>query len=158
MTIRADPVYRYGLAKVQGSPACQAALGNGMVSSGHLRSYRLDPGRLEAASSSSWRIAYRPPRIQMIFDVQGQDPPYRTGICTIEAHKATGAFPPKLETTLLKVDYEVDGMEETGDDQHHHTIWLVGDKDQYQRVSKRSGIRLSELGEFLHINKVVRHK
>jgi hypothetical protein len=148
ITIRADPVFRYGLKKIQSNDQCIKALGDG-VSPGKLRSYRLDPGRFEA--SSAYRMVYRPPRIQMIFDVQAQGPPYRAAICTIEAHKATGAFPPKLTTTLLKVDFEDGDVEE-----NDRTIWLVGDQESYQRVSRRSGIRLSELGQFMHINKAAR--
>ena len=150
ITIRADPVFYYGLSKVQNSPECQAALGSG-ISPGKLRTYRLDAGRFEATSAT--RFQYRPPRIQMLFDVQALEPPYRTGLVTLEAHKSTGSFPPKLTTTVLKVDYETGSGDALQDNQ---TLWLVGDEDQYQRVSKRSGIRLSELGQFMHINKAVR--
>jgi hypothetical protein len=86
------------------------AQGDGIIP-GKLRSYRLDSGKFEATSKTS--LTWRPPRIQMIFDVQGQGPPFRSGIVTAEAKKVTGAFPPKLETTVLKVDYE-DGDEANG--------------------------------------------
>ena len=150
VTIRADPVFRYGLAKVQADPNVMAALGDGIVP-GKLRTYRLDSGRFEACSAT--KVVYRPPRIQMLFDVRGEGPPYRTGLCTLEAYKSTGSFPPQLKTTVLKLDYEDENEADEGD----KTIWLVGDEDKYQRVSKRSGIRLSELGRFMHINKAVRN-
>ena len=89
----------------------------------------------------------------MLFDVQGSGPPYRTGLVTCEAIKNAG-FPPRLETTLLKVDYETGNEgEEGGNNEGDNTIFLKGDEKQLERVSDRSGLSLNMLGRAVHINK-----
>ena len=94
----------------------------------------------------------------MIFDVVGQGPPFRTGLVTCEAVKVTGAFPPKLQTNILKVDYEVGNEGEGGTEEGDRTVWLRGDEAKYERVSKRSGISLRDLGSMIHINKAASGK
>ena len=118
---------------------------------GSLRSYRLDAGKFEATSSTS--LAWRNPRIQMIFDVRGTGPPFRTGVVTCEAVKVTGSFPPALRTNVLKVDYETGNEHEGGDVEGDDSVWLRGDELKYNRVSARSGLSLSSLASQLHINR-----
>jgi hypothetical protein len=161
LTIRADPVYIHCLSKVRANDQVIAAIGDN-IRPGKLRSYRLDSGKFEATSSSSAK--WRDPRIQMIFDVQGNTPPYRSALVTCEAHKVTGAFPPKLHTSILKIDYEtadnvveaesssnspVEEVEGEGD----QSLWLIGDRTKYERVSQRSGLSLRDLGANVSINK-----
>jgi len=150
LTIRADPVFKHCLHKVQVEEAVQLALGDGIVP-GKLRSYRLDAGKFEATSSSS--LTWRHPRIQMIFDVQGQGPPFRSGIVTAEAKKVSGSFPPKLRTTILKIDYETGDEGTGGNVEGDATIWIRGSEGDYNRVSSRSGLALSSLASNMHINK-----
>jgi len=149
MYIRADPVYRYCLNWVTSDTFIQQTLGDGLKG-GSLRSYRLDSGKMEMVGRSA---VWRPPRIQMIFDITASGPPYRTGIVTCEAIKA-GGFPPRLTTTLLKVDYELGNEGEVGgtreEDQTH---FLKGSKEEFTRVSKRSGLSLDSLARAVHIEK-----
>ena len=88
----------------------------------------------------------------MIFDIEASGPPYRTGIVTCEAIKNPG-FPPRLETTLLKVDYETGNEGEGGEQEGDNTLFLKGDETQMSRVSDRSGLSLNMLGRAVHINK-----
>ena len=149
MYIRADPVYRYCLKWVQNDTVVQQHLGDG-IKPGSLRSYRLDSGKMELVGRSP---VWRPPRIQMIFDVTGTGPPYRTGIVTCEAIKS-GGFPPKLTTTLLKIDYETGNEgEEGGTREDDKTYFLQGSQEDVSRVSKRSGLSLEMLGRAVHIEK-----
>eukprot|EP00977_Amphora_coffeiformis_P005023 scaffold1064_cov85-Amphora_coffeaeformis.AAC.12 len=160
--IRADPVYRYTLSKIQNHPQVQQVLGDGLEP-GDLRSYRLDAGRFEftstsqgsssssSSSSSSLTPVWRPARIQMIFDVTATGPPYRTGIVTCEATKLWG-IPPSLQTTILKVDYET-GNGATGDAEGDETLWLRGSPEDLARISKRSGLSLASIARQVHINK-----
>ena len=150
LTIRANPVFKHTFSKVSADPTVIKALGDGIIS-GNLRSYRLDSGKFEATSGTA--LTWRNPRIQMIFDVSGQGPPFRTGIVTCEAVKVTGAFPPKLRTNILKVDYEDGNEGEGGDVEGDQTIWIRGDEEKYNRVSARSGLSLRGLGAAMHINK-----
>ena len=153
LTIRADPVFKHCLSKIQSDAIVMAKLGDGIVP-GKMRSYRLDAGKFEATSGTS--VKWRNPRIQMIFDVVGQGPPFRTGLVTCEAVKVTGAFPPKLQTNVLKVDYEVGNEGEGGTEEGDETIWIRGDQEKYERVSKRSGISLHNLASMMHINKAAK--
>lgn len=155
LTVRADPVFKHALSKVQGSEEIMSKLGDGIVP-GNMRSYRLDAGKFEPTSGTS--VAWRNPRIQMIFDVVGQGPPFRTGLVTCEAVKVTGAFPPKLRTNVLKVDYEVGDEGEGGNEEGDRSAWLRGDKEKYERVSRRSGMSLKSLGSMIHINKAASGK
>ena len=148
LTVRADPVYKHALAKVQASAAVEQRLGDGVLP-GSLRSYRLDAGKFEATSSTS--VKWRNPRIQMIFDVRGTGPPFRTGVVTCEAVKVTGSFPPKLRTNVLKVDYETGDEGEGGEVEGDSRIWLRGDEDKFNRVSARSGLALSSLAEQVRV-------
>jgi hypothetical protein len=140
--IRADPVFRYSFNRVSGESQVLAALGD-------LRSYRLDAGRVEVEGGNP---VWRPPRVQMIFDVNAKGPPYRTGLVTCEAIKSAGILP-KLETTLLKVDYETGNEGEGGATEGDETIYLVGDASYVTRVSKRSGLSLDKLARSVHINR-----
>lgn len=88
----------------------------------------------------------------MIFDVTATGPPYRTGLVTCEAIK-TGGFPPKLTTTLLKIDYETGNEGEGGTREEDQTIFLRGSQADVTRVSRRSGLSLEMLGRSVHINK-----
>jgi hypothetical protein len=88
----------------------------------------------------------------MIFDVNAKGPPYRTGLVTCEAIKSAGILP-KLETTLLKVDYETGNEGEGGATEGDETIYLVGDASYVTRVSKRSGLSLDKLARSVHINR-----
>ena len=88
----------------------------------------------------------------MIFDVAGTGPPYRTGLVTCEAIK-TGGFPPKLTTTLLKVDFETGNEGEGGTREEDQTIFLKGSAEDLTRISRRSGLSLEMLGRSVHINK-----
>jgi len=155
LTIRANPVFKHCLAKVTGDTQAIEKLGDGIVP-GNLRSYRLDSGKFEATSGTS--LTWRNPRIQMIFDVRGQDPPFRTGVVTCEAVKVTGAFPPKLRTNILKIDYEDGNEGEGGDVEGDQTIWIRGDEEKYNRVSTRSGLSLRGLASAMHINKAAAGK
>lgn len=146
--IRADPVYRYCRDWVVKDPSVQAALGDS-ITPGSLRSYRLDSGKFEMEGSAP---VWKPPRIQMLFDVTAHSPPYRTGLVTCEAIKS-GGFPPKLQTTLLKVDYETGNEGEGGTQEDDETLFLVGSQEDLERVSKRSGLSLEMLARQVHINK-----
>ena len=151
MYIRADPVFKYCLKWVQNDTFVQKELGDG-IKAGKLRSYRLDSGKMEMVGRGSPPV-WRPPRIQMIFDVSATGPPYRTGIVTCEAIKS-GGFPPKLTTTLLKIDYETGNEGESGGTREDdETYFLVGSQEEYARVSKRSGLSLEMLGRAVHIEK-----
>ena len=89
----------------------------------------------------------------MIFDITATGPPYRTGIVTCEAIKS-GGFPPQLTTTLLKVDYETGNEgEEGGTREGDQTYFLKGSKEEFSRVSKRSGLSLDMLARSVHIEK-----
>jgi hypothetical protein len=88
----------------------------------------------------------------MIFDVSATGPPYRTGIVTCEAIKS-GGFPPRLVTTLLKIDYETGNEGEGGEREEDHTYFLKGSKEDFSRVSKRSGLSLDVLARSLHIER-----
>ena len=89
----------------------------------------------------------------MIFDITATGPPYRTGIVTCEAIKA-GGFPPQLTTTLLKVDYELGNEgEEGGTREEDQTYYLKGSKEEFSRVSRRSGLSLDKLARSVHIEK-----
>mmetsp|Transcript_11077 Transcript_11077/g.24014 ORF Transcript_11077/g.24014 Transcript_11077/m.24014 type:complete len:351 (-) Transcript_11077:320-1372(-) len=148
--IRADPVYRYCLNWVQNDTVVQTKLGDG-IQPGSLRSYRMDSGKMEMEGRS---VVWRPPRIQMIFDVTATGPPYRTGIVTCEAVKS-GGFPPKLNTTLLKIDYETGNEGEEGGGTHEgdETHYLKGSQEEFSRVSRRSGLSLDVLGRSVHIER-----
>mmetsp|Transcript_26706 Transcript_26706/g.43395 ORF Transcript_26706/g.43395 Transcript_26706/m.43395 type:complete len:113 (-) Transcript_26706:221-559(-) len=98
-------------------------------------------------------VVWRPPRIQMIFDVTATGPPYRTGIVTCEAIKS-GGFPPKLDTTLLKIDYETGNEgQEGGTREEDETYFLKGEREEFARVSRRSGLSLETLGRSVHIER-----
>lgn len=147
--IRADPVYKYCFNWVKSDAFVQQTIGDGLQP-GSLRSYRLDSGKMEMVGRSA---VWRPPRIQMIFDVAATGPPYRTGIVTCEAIKA-GGFPPRLATTLLKVDYELGNEgEDGGTREEDQTYFLVGSQEEFSRVSKRSGLSLEMLARAIHIEK-----
>lgn len=162
--IRADPVYKYCKSWVINDSQVQAALGDGIVT-GKLRSYRLDAGRVELkqmvkdklkkeTSSSVGSPTWRPPRIQMIFDVRATGPPYRTGLVTCEAIKVPSGYGlGKLQTTLLKVDYETGNEGEGGTTEGDQTLFLVGSEDVLTRVSRRSGLSLDSLARQVHINR-----
>ena len=155
--IRADPVFRYCSNWVMNDARVMAALGDG-IKPGSLCSYRLDSGRIELDLENRNPV-WRPPRIQMLFDVAASGPPYRTGLVTCEAVKGAGRwYWPRLQTTLLKVDYETGntnipppngGTTNEGNE----TIFLVGTADELTRVSKRSGLSLAMLAESVHINR-----
>jgi hypothetical protein len=85
--------------------------------------------------------------------VRGQGPPFRSAIVTCEAKKVSGAFPPRLRTTVLKVDYEEGDEGDGGSYEGDRSVWLRGDEQEYNRVSERSGISLSNLAQSMHINK-----
>ena len=155
LTIRADPVFKYCLSKIQSNDEAIRALGDG-IKPGKLRSYRLDSGKFQAVSGTS--LEWRDPRIQMIFDVVGQDPPFRTGLVTCEVVKVTGAFPPRLRTDVLKVDYEDGDEGRGGTTEGDRTIWLRGDQHKFERVSARSGLSLKKLAGAVHINKAAAGK
>ena len=163
--IRADPVYKYCKRKVINDAKVQGVLGDGIVT-GSLRSYRLDTGRVELkstvmdkmtkdeTSSSLGPPIWRPPRIQMIFDVRATGPPYRTALVTCEATKVTSSYGlGKLQTTLLKVDYETGNEGEGGSTEGDQTLFLVGSEDDLTRVSRRSGLSLDMLARQVHINR-----
>lgn len=145
--IRADPVYKYCKSWVTGDIRIQNALGGGLYG-GELRSYRLDPGNFKLKGKS---MTWRPPRIQMIFDISASDPPYRTGLVTCEATKSFG-FPPRLNTDLLKVDYEIGNENKGGTEEGDKTIFLVGREEDMTRVSSRSGLSLEKLAQYVRIN------
>ncbi len=148
--IRADPVYRYCSNWVINDTTVQTALGDG-IQAGNLRSYRLDAGKVQLDNGSP---VWRPPRIQMIFDVAATGPPYRTGLVTCEAVKGSGRwYWPSLTTTLLKVDYETGNEHEGGSTEGDETIFLVGTEEEVSRVSKRSGLSLAMLAGSVHINR-----
>lgn len=153
LTIRADPVYNHCLSKIQASSSVMSQIGDGIVP-GKLRSYRLDHGRFEPSSSSS--VTWRPPRVQMLFDVRGTGPPYLPALVTCEAIKSSFSFPPKLTTTVVKVDFETGNEHEGGNEEGDQTIFLKGSPEEYARVSGRSGISLSDLASHVHINKAVK--
>lgn len=88
----------------------------------------------------------------MLFDVTATGPPYRTGLVTCEAIKHSG-LPPKLTTTLLKVDFETGNEGEGGSREEDQTIFLRGNPEDLTRVSRRSGLSLEKLGRSVHINK-----
>ena len=89
----------------------------------------------------------------MIFDVTATGPPYRTGLVTCEAIKS-GGIPPKLTTTLLKIDYETGNEgEEGGTREDDQTYYLKGSQEEFSRVSKRSGLSLDMLARSVHIEK-----
>eukprot|EP00525_Craspedostauros_australis_P012103 CAMPEP_0198133002 /NCGR_PEP_ID=MMETSP1442-20131203/59338_1 /TAXON_ID= /ORGANISM="Craspedostauros australis, Strain CCMP3328" /LENGTH=304 /DNA_ID=CAMNT_0043794105 /DNA_START=525 /DNA_END=1439 /DNA_ORIENTATION=- len=146
--IRADPVFKYCLSWVQRDSKVKEALGDGLVA-GSLRSYRLDSGKIEMEGVTP---KWKPPRIQMLFDIEARGPPYRTGLVTCEAIKQEG-FPPRLHTTLLKVDYETGNEGEGGSVEGDETVFLRGDESNLSRVSGRSGLSLDMLGRQVHINK-----
>lgn len=147
--IRADPVFKYCLSWVQSDSFLQKTLGDGLTP-GSLKSYRLDSGKMRMEGRQA---VWRPPRIQMIFDVEAKGPPYRTGIVTCEAIKS-GGFPPKLTTTLLKVDYELGNEgEEGGTREEDQTYFLKGSPEEFSRVSKRSGLSLDNLARSVHIER-----
>jgi len=157
--IRADPVYQYCKKWVINDAQVQAVLGDGIVT-GKLRSYRLDAGRVELkkekgeSRSSVGTPTWRPPRIQMIFDVRATGPPYRTGLVTCEAVKVpSGMGLGKLQTNLLKLDYETGNEGEGGTTEGDQTLFLVGSEDKLARVSRRSGLSLDMLGRQVHINR-----
>ena len=153
ITIRADPVYKHCLNKIQTSDEVMANIGDGIVP-GKLRSYRLDSGRFEPTSKTS--LTWREPRVQMLFDVRGTGPPYRPALVTCEATKSSFAFPPRLHTTVVKVDFETGDEGEGGGFEGDQTIFLKGSPEEYTRVSSRSGLSLSELAANVHINKACR--
>ena len=149
MYIRADPVYKYCLDWVQNDTYIQQQLGDG-IQPGSLRSYRLDSGQVEIVGH---KAVWRPPRIQMIFDIKATGPPYRTGIVTCEAIKSVG-IPPSLTTTFLKVDYETGNEgEEGGTREGDVTYFLKGSQEDLTRVSRRSGLSLDMLARAVHIEK-----
>lgn len=168
--IRADPVYQYCSKWVMNDARVQKALGDGLQP-GHLRSYRLDSGRLELNKKKSKDgsggdgsyVTWRPPRIQMIFDVTATGPPYRTGLVTCEAVKTISSESsssssrwyklPRLHTTLLKVDYETGDEHKGGTTEGDETIFLVGNEQDMSRVSSRSGLSLEMLARSVHINR-----
>ena len=149
LTIRADPVFKHCLSKVQVDPEAMRMLGDG-ITPGKLRSYRLDAAKFEPTSNKTAK--WREPRVQMIFDVIGTGPPYRPAIVTCEAVKSSFSFPPKLTTTVLKVDFET-GNGEEGGIEGDQTIWLRGDREKFERVSNRSGLSLNCLANNMHINR-----
>lgn len=151
--IRADPVYKYCKNWATKDIRIQNALGNGLHG-GELRSYRLDPGNFKLKGKS---LTWRPPRIQMIFDIKASDPPYRTGLVTCEATKSAG-FPPRLKTDLLKVDYETGNEHEGGTEEGDKTIFLVGSEEDMARVSSRSGLSLEKLAQHVRINRGAHRK
>jgi hypothetical protein len=139
--IRADPVFRYCRSWVVNDAKVQKALGD-CLEAGSLRSYRLDAGRIELDEKTNSPV-WRPPRIQMIFDVTASGPPYRTGLVTCEANKGAGRwYWPSLQTTLLKVDYETGDEDKGGTTEGDETIYLVGSEEHVSRISKRSGLSL----------------
>lgn len=151
LTIRADPVFRYCSHWVMNDAKVQSALGDG-IQPGSLRSYRLDAGKLELDEDRN--PVWRPPRIQMLFDVTASGPPYRTGLVTCEAVKGGGRwFWPSLQTTLLKVDYETGNEHKGGTTEGDEAIFLVGNQEEVTRVSKRSGLSLAMLAGSVHINR-----
>ena len=151
--IRADPVYKYCKKWVINDRRVQQALGDGIYA-GKLRSYRLDPGYFKVKEKS---LIWRPPRIQMIFDISASGPPYRTGLVTCEATKPVG-FPPRLKTNLLKIDYETGNEHEGGTLEGDETIFLVGNAEDMTRVSSRSGLSLERLARHVHINRGAQRK
>lgn len=146
--IRADPVYRYCKNWVVNDSQVKAVLGDG-IETGSLRSYRLDAGKFELARGTTTPV-WLTPRIQMVFDVRATGPPYRTGLVTCEATKSSG-FPPRLETTLLMVDYETQTDHDAAE--QDKTLFLKGTQEQLDRVSERSGMSLAMLASQVHINK-----
>ena len=116
--IRADPVYKYCKSWIINDSQVQAALGDGIVT-GKLRSYRLDAGRMELkqmvkdklkkeTSTSVGSPTWRPPRIQMIFDIRATGPPYRTGLVTCEAIKVPSGYGlGKLHSILVSCKLEI---------------------------------------------------
>lgn len=148
--IRADPVYRYCSNWVMNDARVQASLGDG-IQPGNLRSYRLDTGKIQLENGSP---VWKPPRIQMIFDVSATGPPYRTGLVTCEVVKGAGRwYWPQLQTTLLKVDYEFGNEHEGGSTEGDATLYLVGTEKEVTRVSKRTGLSLEMLARSVHINR-----
>lgn len=146
--IRADPVYKYCKNWVTNDESCMKVLGEDIVT-GNLRSYRLDAGSFHFDEK---KLLWRPPRIQMIFDVTGRSPPFRTGLVTAQATKEVG-FPPRLKTNLLKLDFETGNEGEGGTIEGDQTIYLAGNEDEVKRVSTRSGLSLEKLAEHVHINR-----
>lgn len=148
--IRADPVYHYCSNWVINDSRVQASLGDG-IQPGNLRSYRLDTGKLLLENGI---LVWKPPRIQMIFDVSASGPPYRTGLVTCEVVKGAGRwYWPRLQTTLLKVDYEFGNEHEGGSTEGDATLYLVGTEEHVTRVSKRTGLSLQMLARSVHINR-----
>ena len=153
--IRADPVFQYCSNWVTGDSKVQQVLGDGLKP-GSLRSYRLDSGKMQFDYQTKSPV-WRPPRIQMIFDVSAEGPPYRTGLVTCEAVKQAGFPWGKLQTTLLKVDYETGNEHEAGGTiEGDETLWLVGSASDLTRVSSRSGISLDKLASYCHINRAAK--
>jgi hypothetical protein len=151
--IRADPVFHYCSNWVMNDSTIKQALGDG-IQPGSLRSYRLDSGKLELDQDRN--PVWRPPRIQMMFDVAASGPPYRTGLVTCEAIKGGSRwYWPSLQTTLLKVDYETGDEDKGGNTEGDETIFLVGNEEEVTRVSKRSGLSLAMLARSVHINRAV---
>ena len=146
--IHADPVNKYCKSWIVNDIRVQQILGQD-IESGDLRSYRLDPGNFHFDGKS---LIWRPPRIQMIFDVTATGPPYRTGLVTAEATKKVG-FPPRLKTNLLKIDYETGNEGEGGKVEGDKTMFLVGSSINLTRISTRSGLSLQKLAEHVHINR-----
>jgi len=149
--LRADPVYRYCYKWIRNDPKVKMALGDG-IQAGKLTSYRIDSGRFRIQDN---KPVWTPTRIQMIFDVEGTGPPYRTGLVTCEAIKPPG-FPPRVQTTLLMVDYETGNEADGGDNEGDQTIFLVGSEEDLKHVSRRSGLSLEQLARQVHINKAAK--
>lgn len=76
---------------------------------------------------------------------------------TCEAIKSAG-FPPRLHTTLLKVDYETGNEGEGGTREGDETHFLAGSEAEMSRISKRSGLSLAMLARSVHINKAAAGK
>lgn len=94
LTIRPEFVYRKALSSIGGHEISKEVLG-GTVHSGSLRAYTLRTGGV--GLNSERRVAWLWPRVQMIFQVEGD---VRTAMATVEAEKRYG----NLELTLLTID------------------------------------------------------
>jgi len=151
--IRADPVYKYCRNWVVNDIGVQQALGDG-IQTGSLRSYRLDSGNI-TLKEGTHAMVWRPPRIQMIFDVRGTGPPYRTGLVTCEAIKPF-TFPPRFDVSILMVDFETGNEGEGGIHEGDETIYLRGSDKEIKRISRRSGISLYGLARQVHINRAAK--
>lgn len=149
--LRADPTYHYCYKWVRNDPKVQMALGDG-IQAGKLTSYRIDAGRFRIHEN---KPVWTPPRIQMVFDIEGTGPPYRTGLVTCEAIKPPG-FPAQVQTTLLMVDYETGNEAEGGNNEEDQTMFLVGSEEDLKHVSRRSGLSLEQLARQVHINKAAK--